>query len=135
MDSIGEKIVYGSICIFVFLSLALLTFPILCWDGCYENYSTGERSGDIYKFSKKGFFWKSWEGEMYLGGYHSTGGKAPKIEADKFYFSIPESEEVEKAELIEHIKQCSKKRETCTIQYRQWFVKPINISSEYVVIK
>jgi len=35
--------------------------------GCYE-VSTGERCGEIIKFSNKGVFFKTWEGEMILGG-------------------------------------------------------------------
>ncbi|MBS1743576.1 MAG: hypothetical protein JST81_11125 [Bacteroidetes bacterium] len=31
-----------------------------------ENYSEGERIGFLTKFSKKGRFWKSWEGELNL---------------------------------------------------------------------
>lgn len=33
---------------------------------CSENYSNGERIGFVNKFSKKGLFWKSWEGELNL---------------------------------------------------------------------
>lgn len=46
---------------FLALSIALLL------SGCFE-YSDGERVGTITKFSKKGWFCKTWEGEMYLGG-------------------------------------------------------------------
>jgi len=35
---------------------------------CGRGYSEGERSGVIFKFSSKGLIWKSWEGEMNLGG-------------------------------------------------------------------
>jgi len=31
---------------------------------CSENYSNGERIGFVTKFSSKGYFWKSWEGEL-----------------------------------------------------------------------
>lgn len=31
---------------------------------CTENYSNGERIGLITKFSEKGFWWKSWEGDL-----------------------------------------------------------------------
>lgn len=35
--------------------------------GCGE-YSDGDRTGTIQKFSRKGLFSKTWEGEMMLGG-------------------------------------------------------------------
>ena len=70
---------------------------------------------------------------MYLGGYHSSGGERPTLETDKFWFSIPESEEATKKDLIEKIQLCSKKRTSCTIEYRQWFKGPIYTSSQYIV--
>ena len=39
-----------------------------CMTGCDRGYSQGERIGTVYKFSKKGLMWKTWEGEMNLGG-------------------------------------------------------------------
>ena len=77
--------------------------------------------------------WKSWEGEMYLGGYHSTGGKTPTIETDRFAFSIPESQEKDKQNVIDKLNECSEKRLSCTIQYQQWFINPIEVSTDYIV--
>lgn len=37
-------------------------------------YSEGERTGVIVKLSKKGYVWKTWEGEMNLGGMSVNGG-------------------------------------------------------------
>ena len=45
------------------------------------NYSTGERAGWIQKFSKKGWFCKTWEGEMAMV---SMPGAIP----EKFYFTV-----------------------------------------------
>jgi hypothetical protein len=45
---------------------AVLAFLIYVAVGATENYSEGERIGFITKFSKKGRFWKSWEGELNL---------------------------------------------------------------------
>ena len=100
--------------------------------GVFYGYSDGQRTGDIYKFSKKGIIWKSWEGEMYLGGLVSSG--QGNLEMEKFYFSIPETEEIEKMELIEKIKKCAQERLRCNIVYKQWFISPIKIGSSYVVL-
>jgi len=43
--------------------IALITFVFI---SSTENYSNGERIGFITKFSHKGRFWKSWEGELNL---------------------------------------------------------------------
>jgi hypothetical protein len=78
--------------LFVVVCIGVLVFLwwLLFFIGWGANFSDGERTGDIYKFSKKGLIYKSWEGEMYLGGVHSTDGDKPTLEMDKFYFSIPE---------------------------------------------
>lgn len=41
-------------------------FAAVLFASCTENYSNGERIGMISKFSEKGVFWKSWEGDMVL---------------------------------------------------------------------
>lgn len=42
--------------------------------GINTAYSEGERTGVVTKLSKKGYFWKTWEGEMNLGGMSDNGG-------------------------------------------------------------
>lgn len=116
-----------------FIVIGLILFVwFLLFVGLLPNYSDGERTGEIYKFSKKGVINKSWEGEMYLGGVSkdSEGG----LVLDKFYFSIPVKEEQEKTELIEKIKECAQKRILCTVQYKQWLKSPlIYVDSSYIV--
>ena len=46
------------------LCLALALFMPLA--GCKENYSQGEKVGNLIEFAKKGVFWDSWEGRMNL---------------------------------------------------------------------
>ena len=43
--------------------LLLVAFAL---SSCSENYSNGERIGFLTKFSSKGLWWKSWEGELNL---------------------------------------------------------------------
>lgn len=115
------------------LGLLIGFWFVLFYVGWMPDYSDGQRTGDVYKFSKKGVFYKSWEGTMYLGGYHSTGGDSPTIETDKFHFSIPSSEEKDKEQVILDLKKCSETRKKCTIEYKQWFKSPIYIENSYVV--
>lgn len=123
------------IALFIGASLVLLFVYFMFvgpFTGLYYGYSEGERTGDIYKFSQKGLFWKSWEGEMYLGGMmrNEKGG----LELEKFYFSIPADQVLEKQEQIDKLKECARNRnKKCTITYTQWFVAPAKISSAYVV--
>lgn len=71
----------------VILSLAL------CLAGCGE-YSGGERVGTIQKFSSKGFVWKTWEGEMLLGGLvrrdsvDSDGSLHSSVAANVWHFTV-----------------------------------------------
>lgn len=44
----------------------LLGFAVISLIFANENYSNGERIGYVTKFSHKGQFWKSWEGELNL---------------------------------------------------------------------
>lgn len=42
--------------------------------GWNSEYSSGERTGVITKLSKRGYIWKTWEGEMNLGGMSADAG-------------------------------------------------------------
>src|SRR5262245_59606988 len=71
----------------------LLALCLLC-GGCPwwsdTTYSEGERVGVIVKFSHKGVIWKSWEGEMHLGGARAGGdGAVPNL----WHFSLRRGEE------------------------------------------
>jgi hypothetical protein len=58
----------------VLVGIAIVVFAYF-WVALNWNYSTGERAGWIQKFSKKGWFCKTWEGEV---------GAIP----EKFYFTV-----------------------------------------------
>ena len=45
-----------------FLMLAVIATMLMT--SCSENYSNGERIGLVTKFSEKGFWYKSWEGDL-----------------------------------------------------------------------
>ena len=49
------------------LRLMVVVGLLMSLCGCWE-ISEGERYGEIVKFSHKGAFWRTWEGEMILGG-------------------------------------------------------------------
>ena len=123
-------LIVGTIAV-VSIGLFFLVF-IIPFTGINPNYSDGQRTGDIYKFSNKGVFWKSWEGEMYLGGVVSNqnGG----LQMEKFHFSIAGKDEGAKKDLIEKITKCVEDRTTkCTIKYKQWVSSPMRIDSSYEV--
>ena len=121
--------------IFSVIVAVLVFWYLVVYIGWFNGYSEGQRTGDVFKFSKKGLIWKSWEGEMYLGGIRSTGGESPRLELEKFYFSIPKNQEKDTTEWIEKLQECSKKRLNCTIVYKQWLKHPIYQDTSYTVEK
>ncbi len=64
--------------------LSLYTWMMLTW-----SYSSGERAGYVQKLSKKGWIFKTWEGELALA-------TVPGVMPEKFYFSVREDVVAEK---------------------------------------
>lgn len=66
------------------LIVGLLAFSLLL-TGCLGDYSDGQRTGTLIKFSDKGFLWKTWEGELAMGSFVQTQqGASPYV----FDFSV-----------------------------------------------
>jgi hypothetical protein len=67
------------------LLVALLGILVLCaaytWLTLAWSYSEGERSGQLMKFSKKGWLCKTWEGELLVT-------LVPGTTNDKFLFTV-----------------------------------------------
>ena len=61
--------------------LLALGFGLWFWGSMAFVYSSGERAGYIQKFSKRGWVFKTWEGELAMV---SLPGSTP----EKFFFSV-----------------------------------------------
>ena len=48
------------------LYLTIIAVLMMTFTGCKENYSVGEKVGNLIEFTKKGVIWDSWEGRMNL---------------------------------------------------------------------
>jgi hypothetical protein len=59
--NIGRKILVYSILAIILVLTAYMTVLY------YWSYSTGDRSGELIKFSNKGYVFKTWEGELSQG--------------------------------------------------------------------
>jgi len=66
------------------VAVSLYTWMMLTW-----SYSSGERAGYVQKLSKKGWIFKTWEGELALA-------TVPGVMPEKFYFSVREDAVAEK---------------------------------------
>lgn len=53
------------------------------WFTLHWSYSSGERAGFVQKLAKKGYFCKTWEGEMAMV-------TMPGTVSEKFYFTVPD---------------------------------------------
>src|SRR5436309_14108987 len=65
------------------LALPMVAFILYTWASLTWSYSVGDRAGYVQKFSKKGWFCKTWEGELAMV---SLPGSMP----EKFYFTVRE---------------------------------------------
>jgi hypothetical protein len=63
----------------------LLIILLIGITGCTENYSNGERIGLVPQFSRKGFIFKTWEGQLNLTqtGMNSSGTSAFPFSIDR----------------------------------------------------
>jgi hypothetical protein len=73
-----KKIVKTSL---IFILLGILGFAAWTWGALNYVYSKGERAGYLQKLSKKGWVFKTWEGELAMVNL-------PGAMVEKFYFSI-----------------------------------------------
>ena len=94
-------------------------------NGFLPNYSIGQRTGTVSKFSQKGIFIKTWEGEMILGGLRNNpnGG----VEANIWEFTCQNDD------LIPIIEEAQQSGQRVTISYKQYLLRPLWIDSRYIV--
>ncbi|MCK6561431.1 hypothetical protein HUU39_17395 [candidate division KSB1 bacterium] len=97
--------------------VSLYTWMMLTW-----SYSSGERAGYVQKLSKKGWIFKTWEGELALA-------TVPGVMPEKFYFSVREDA------IAEKINQTMGKR--VALSYEQHIGLPVDWfgETEYFVTR
>lgn len=72
------------------LALLIIFLGTFIYWKYFYTYSEGYRAGLLQKFSNKGTFFKTYEGEMILSSVSSTANVA--IASEKFFFSVPRKE-------------------------------------------
>lgn len=75
----------GGIAFLIFLIIAGIA-TLFGWWKYYYTYSEGFRSGQLQKFSHKGNFMKTYEGELILSSVTSSANVA--LASEKFFFSV-----------------------------------------------
>lgn len=79
--------------------LLFISFIAACiMSSCKENYSEGEKVGNLIEFTKKGVFWDSWEGRLNLTqtGMNTSG------EPFSFSFDNDRDDQQELVDLLYH---------------------------------
>jgi hypothetical protein len=106
---------------------AIVFSLMLVLAGCID-YSDGERTGTVTKFSRKGLICKSWEGEMQMEGFR-TGGAGGRLQANLFVFSAEDPSVVPTIQAAQH------SGERVTLRYRQEaFVGPCRADTKYFIV-
>lgn len=72
--------------IFIFILFLMLFGAGYIYWFYYNSFSDGSREGVLFKFSRKGNIFKTWEGEMMQPGLRSIQGGS--INTNNFFFSV-----------------------------------------------
>ncbi|CAG5009643.1 hypothetical protein DYBT9275_04541 [Dyadobacter sp. CECT 9275] len=111
----------------LFIFLAII-FGILYYI-TFGYYSEGKRGGYVNKISKKGYLFKTFEGELRIGGIYEGDGT---MNASEWSFSVSNSNKEAIANLEEAIKNGSR----VSLTYEEkFFTLPWNGDTKYFVTK
>lgn len=113
----------------VIFIIILLVFGLKLTSGFYKDYSEGSRAGTINKFSKKGFVFKTYEGEIWLG--NTIGDKGAVIQ-NIFRFSLPENSD---KDLIKKIEDANTNGGRVKLTYSQWLISPYRFGDSGYSVK
>jgi hypothetical protein len=118
--------------VFFSLALAVIVLTLLFNTiGCDNEYSVGSRVGVVNKFSRKGFMFKSYEGEMLLGGMKNkkdSDGKT-NVVANTWEFSVIDQS------LIEEIEKAMNENRPLKLHYLQVWASGVRTNTNYRITK
>lgn len=91
-------------------------------------YSEGERTGVITKFTNKGLLFKTWEGQMNLGGVVSNGDGG--VTANVWNFSVTDPE------VVRQLILATKINARVTLSYEEYLLLPRSeANTNYLITK
>lgn len=100
----------------VVAGLSLLV--VIGWSGCSFvggiTYSDGERTGAVTKFSHKGMFTKTWEGELTIPAPSGT-----TAVPEKWYFSVNADAESNGEKVVDLVQKAQRSGKIHTLHYKQ----------------
>ena len=104
-----------------YIAASAAALMIVC-TSCKENYSVGEKVGNLIEFTQKGVIWQSWEGRMNMTqtGMNTSG------EPFSFSFDNDKSDDKRQQELIELMKQAQVEGWKLKLRYHEvWGAKNV----------
>lgn len=113
----------------VVLALFLIGFAAMAYF-YFGTYSEGVRSGVVVKVSKKGFLFKTYEGQLNLLTFGAS--RSQNMVAETFDFSVPTTE----ADVIKVLEEVSLSGERVSLHYVEKFLTfPWRGDTKYLIIK
>ncbi len=111
------------------IKLATILTAAVLTAACAPNYSEGDRSGKVLKFSNKGLMFKSWEGVLDQGGFRN------ETNAEGHMVTVPNHVMFNASDpsVIADLKQAAETGERVVLSYDQWFIAPVTIDSSRVI--
>lgn len=97
-------------------------------NGCGRGYSEGTRIGVVTKLSRKGFIFKSLEGEALIGGFDASsdgGTMTPRT----FEFSV------ESQDVADRLTKFASEGARVVLTYEQYAIQPARLQTSYVVVQ
>ena len=108
----------------IIVAIALFSFAY------WGSYSEGVRSGMVVKISKKGFVFKTYEGQLNLQTFGAN--KSPNLVSESFEFSV----ENDREDVIKMLEEASLSGERVSLKYVERLVKfPWRGDTKYFVIE
>jgi hypothetical protein len=113
----------------IILAVILIGFALMAYF-YFGTYSEGVRSGVVVKVSKKGFMFKTYEGQLNLLTFGAS--RSQNMVAETFDFSVPTNE----ADVIKVLEEVSLSGERVSLHYVEKFMTfPWRGDTKYLIIK
>jgi hypothetical protein len=118
----------------------MFVIMLMAMSACMPNYSEGKWNGVVVKLSHKGMIWKSWEGQIVLGGMRSKttahysakgeyAGSSTSAVTNAYDFNVGSPE------ILRKVQEAMDQGKVVELSYRQWCIAPPWIENDHVVIE
>jgi hypothetical protein len=113
----------------IILAIILIGFASMAYF-YFGNYSEGVRAGVVVKVSKKGFLFKTYEGQLNLLTFGAS--RSQNMIAETFDFSVPSNE----TDVIKVLEEVSLSGERVSLHYvEKYMTFPWRGDTKYLIIK